>query len=51
MALDFYEEMVAIEVGRKVTQIALTDLNAEDKQKIATQKAQTANRARATFRL
>ena len=38
MALDFFEEMVAIEVGRKVTQIALTDLNAEDKQKIATQK-------------
>ncbi len=38
MALDFYKEMVTMEAGSKVTEIKLTDLNAEDKQKIATQK-------------
>ena len=39
MALDFYKEMVTMEAGSTVTQIALTDLNAADKQKIATQKS------------
>lgn len=38
MALDFYKEMVTMEAGSKVTEITLTELNAEDKQKIATQK-------------
>ena len=38
MALDFYKEMVTMEAGSKVTEITLTDLNAEDKKKIATQK-------------
>ncbi len=38
MALDFYKEMVMMEAGSKVTEIKLTDLNSEDKQKIATQK-------------
>jgi hypothetical protein len=38
MALDFYKEMVTMEAGSKVTEIKLTELNAEDKQKIATQK-------------
>ena len=38
MALDFYKEMVTMEAGSKVTDIKLTDLNAEDRQKIATQK-------------
>ena len=38
MALDFYKEMVTMEAGSTITQIALTDLTAEDKQKIATQK-------------
>ena len=38
MALDFYKEMVTMEAGSTVTQIALTELTAEDKQKIATQK-------------
>ena len=39
MALDFYKEMVTMEAGGTVTQIALTELTAEDKQKIATQKS------------
>ena len=38
MALDFYKEMVTMEAGSTITQIALTELTAEDKQKIATQK-------------
>ena len=38
MALDFYKDMVTMEAGSTITQIALTDLTAEDKQKIATQK-------------
>ena len=38
MALDFYKELVTMEAGRKVTQITLTELDAEDKQKIASQK-------------
>ncbi len=38
MALDFYKMMVTMEAGSKVTDIKLSDLNAEDKQKVATQK-------------
>ena len=38
MPLDFYKEMVTMEAGSTITQIALTELTAEDKQKIATQK-------------
>lgn len=38
MALDFYKEMVMMEAGSKVTDITLTDLNAEDKREIAMQK-------------
>ena len=38
MALDFYKEMVTMEAGSTVTQIALTELTAGDKQEIATQK-------------
>ena len=38
MALDFYKEMVTMDAGSTITQIALTELTAEDKQKIATQK-------------
>ena len=38
MALDFYKMMVTMEAGNKVTDIKLADLNAEDKQAVATQK-------------
>ena len=33
MALDFYKEMVTMEAGSTITQIALTDLTAEAKRK------------------